>query len=479
MIERPIPVRAPLAIAGALLLAACAGGGSKPPASPEPGAAAPRPVLESVRPGRPDDRAAAARLAWLERQAAARRGQPTPSAPAPVAADPANATQKGTPGKLLIFSSVTGHVPVGDVQRSTAGTPEQRENERVAELERALEAEREREERPQQAGADVSAPPPPVPGDASGVLSAPSAPATPELDLAQLASQTTSLPAGSWANAQDLPVVKRSLDADGNGRPEEVRYYDVQTNELLRREEDRDLDGNPDAWSRYEGGELVERVIDTNADGRPDEWEFYSKGRMTLREVDSDQDGNKDVSYVYRNDSLAEVRRDTDADGAVDRVEIFEHRQRVQVIEDTNRDQRMDTWTSYRVVGGQEVVVRIERDPNGPRQADRVRDLPRRARQARAREARGGRRRRRRDRRDTGVPTRRQPGARSRLPSLTGGTPAIPDHGRAVDPWLLGGNAASTAFRKPSRSKACSGSLWPSRTTTRSCDGSTTTYCPS
>jgi hypothetical protein len=37
----------------------------------------------------------------------------------------------------------------------------------------------------------------------------------------------------------------------------------------------------------------------------------------------------------------------------------------VQLIEDSNRDQRMDTWTSYRVVDGQEVVARIERDPQG------------------------------------------------------------------------------------------------------------------
>jgi hypothetical protein len=365
MFERPIPVRALAAFAGAALLAACAGGGSAPHDSPEPGAAPARPVLESVRPGRPDDRAAAARLAWLERQAAARSGKPAPTAPATPAADAASAIQKGSPGKLLIFSSVTGHVPVGDVQRSTARTPEQRENERVAELERALEAEREREERPQDAGAEVSAPPPARPGSASGVLSAPSAPATPELGPAQLVSQSASLPAGSWGNAQDLPVVRRSLDADGNGRPEEIRYYDVETDALLRREEDRDLDGNPDAWSRYEGGALVERVIDSNADARPDEWEFYSNGRMTLREVDSDQDGSKDVFYVYRNDTLAEVRRDTDADGAVDRVESFERRRRVQVIEDTNRDQRMDTWTSYRVVRGEEVVARIERDPNG------------------------------------------------------------------------------------------------------------------
>jgi len=363
MFERPFPGRSLSAISGMLLLSGCAGGGSAAPDASDRGTSKPRPVLESVRPARPDDRAAAARLAWLERQATARRGESTPSAPAAAAA--VTASEKGTPGKLLIFSSVTGHVPVGDVQRSTARTPEQRENERVAELERALEAEREREERPQEAGSDVPTPPKPEPGSTSGVLTAPAAPPVPELDPAQLSSQTTSLPAGSWANPQELPVVRRSLDADGNGRPEEVRYFDVETDALLRREEDRDLDGNPDVWSRYEASALVERVIDTNADGRPDEWEIYSNGRMVQREIDNDQDGTRDVSYIYRNDVLAEVRRDTDADGAVDRVENFEHRQRVQLVEDTNRDRRMDTWTIYRVVGGQEVVARIERDPQG------------------------------------------------------------------------------------------------------------------
>ena len=365
MRERPIPARFTRVIAGGLLLAACAGGRASVPEPAEPGAGTPRPVLESVRPARPDDRAAAARAAWLERQAAARRGEPAVSAPAAAAAGPAPETQQGSPGKLLIFSSVTGHVPVGDVQRSTARTPEQRENERVAELERALEAEREREQRPQEAGSDIPAPPPAAPGSESGVLSAPAAPVPPELDPAQLSSETTSVPAGSWANAEDLPVVRRSLDADGNGRPEEVRYFEIATDVLLRREEDRDLDGNTDAWSRYEQGVLVERVIDTNADGRPDEWEFYSNGRMTLRELDSNHDGTRDIAYHYRNDSLSEVRRDTDADGTVDRVENFEHRRRVQVVEDSNRDQRMDTWTTYRVVGGQEVVARIERDPQG------------------------------------------------------------------------------------------------------------------
>ena len=35
------------------------------------------------------------------------------------------------------------------------------------------------------------------------------------------------------------------------------------TDELLRREEDRDLDGNTDTWTRYERGVAVERVLDS------------------------------------------------------------------------------------------------------------------------------------------------------------------------------------------------------------------------
>jgi hypothetical protein len=316
-----------------------------------------------VNPARPDDRAAAARREWLEQQAAARRGAPAPNASAPAPEPTPTKIERGTPGKLLIFSSVTGHVPIGVARQPTAGTPEQRESDRVAELERALEAEREREEQPREAGDDVSARP--APAGASDVLLAPAAPPLPELDPALLASETTSVPAGSWDNAEDLAVVRKSLDRDGNGRPEEVRYYDVAGNVLLRREEDQDLDGNTDAWSRYERGELVSRVLDTNADGRPDEWESYAGGRMTLREVDGDHDGKQDALYRYRYDSLVELRRDTDADGAIDHVEHFERRLRVQAIDDANRDQRMDTWTTYQVVAGQEVVVRIERDTRG------------------------------------------------------------------------------------------------------------------
>jgi hypothetical protein len=361
MPQRPTPRRLRPQLVGALFLAACAGGGAPTAEPTEPGVETGRPVLESVRPSRPDDRAANARREWVADQVAARRGT---AAPPPAPAGEGGSSQRGSPGKVLIFSSVTGHVPVGDVQRATPRTPEEQENLRVAELERALEAERAREERPRDAGSDQPAGGP-APGSPADVLSAPAAPELPELDPSRLVSEKSSVPAGSWGNAEDLPVIRRSLDADGNGRPEEVRYFDVEASQLLRREEDRDLDGNSDTWSRYERDALVERVLDTNADGRPDEWETYQNGRLLSREVDADHDGQRDDLYRYRYDVLAELRRDSDGDGKVDRVEIFERRRRVQVIEDANRDERMDTWTSFEQVQGAEVVARIERDTRG------------------------------------------------------------------------------------------------------------------
>jgi len=364
MFERPTRGLLRSSLAGVMWLTACASAGPAGNPAPDAGPSEAKPVLESVNPGRPDDRAAQARREWLERQRALRRGTPPGTNAAPTDAPPAG-VERGTPGKLLIFSSVTGHVPQGDPRKATAGTPEQRENERVEELERALEAEREREQQPEQAGADVAARPPAPPGVGDSVLVAPAAPELPDLDPSLLTSESTVVPAGSWDNAEDLAVVRKSLDRDGNGRPEEVRYYDVATNVLLRREEDRDLDGNTDTWSRYENAALVSRVLDTDTDGRPDEWETYASGRLTLREVDGDHDGKRDAVYRYRYDALVEVRRDTDGDGAIDHVEIFERRVRVRAIDDTNRDERMDTWTSYQVVAGQEVIVRIERDPKG------------------------------------------------------------------------------------------------------------------
>ena len=49
------------------------------------------------------------------------------------------------------------------------------------------------------------------------------------------------------------------LDADRDGKPEEIRYCDPATGQILRKEEDRNYDGTIDAWTNYQNGVVVAR----------------------------------------------------------------------------------------------------------------------------------------------------------------------------------------------------------------------------
>jgi hypothetical protein len=199
----------------------------------------------------------------------------------------------------------------------------------------------------------------------AGPRAAPRAPQPREMPLEIFDRQSTSIPAGSWAGRRKRKVIRLSLDADGDGRPELVRYLDPKSDLLLRQEQDRNYDGVTDSWSSYEWGEIVARVLDSNDDGNPDVWERYSKGRMTSRETDRDDDGVRDAFYRYEGDSLEEERHDSNNDGRIDLVILYENRHRVSAEEDRDTNGGMDSWTTYVVRNGREVVSRIERDELG------------------------------------------------------------------------------------------------------------------
>jgi hypothetical protein len=207
----------------------------------------------------------------------------------------------------------------------------------------------------------------------SGTLnprSAPPAPEERELPLGIFDRQDVDVPAGTWGNEQALHLRKLSLDADGDGKLELVRYVDPKTGEILRQEEDRNYDGVTDAWSEYRGGRIVLRVLDGNDDGNPDAWEHYRDGRLSLRELDRDDDGVRDVFYRYSGDALIQEKHDADNDGTVDLVISYERKLRVRSEEDVDRDGRIDTWTIYVSPSGSEQISRIERDNNGRGFAD-------------------------------------------------------------------------------------------------------------
>ena len=194
---------------------------------------------------------------------------------------------------------------------------------------------------------------------------APGPPEERELPLEIFDRENVTIPADTWGNRSRLKVVKLTLDSDGNGVPELVRYVDRESDLRIREEQDRNYDGITDSWSDYEWGDIVSRVLDRNDDGNPDVWERYVEARMASREVDRDDDGVRDAFFRYEGDSLAEEKHDANNDGRVDLIILYEHRLRVSAEADQDHDGRMDTWTTYIVVNGREVVARIERDKRG------------------------------------------------------------------------------------------------------------------
>jgi hypothetical protein len=91
---------------------------------------------------------------------------------------------------------------------------------------------------------------------------------------------------------------------------------------------------------------------------------------MTSRAVDRDDDGVKDAFYTFSAGSLVEERHDSNNDGKPDLIVVYVNRKRTHSEEDRDHDGRMDTWTTFQVVGNDEIVVRVERDTKGRGKAD-------------------------------------------------------------------------------------------------------------
>lgn len=199
---------------------------------------------------------------------------------------------------------------------------------------------------------------------------APGAPELRSLPVAIFDQTEVDVRPGTWGNRNRMNLLRRTLDADQDGFPELIRYVDPGTQRLVRQEEDRNYDGVTDAWSSFEKGALVGRVLDSNDDGNPDIWERYREGRMVSREIDRDDDGVRDAFYDYESTSLVEERHDADNDGRVDLRVSYANRTRVRSEEDQDKDGRIDAWRSYHVVGGAELVSRIEHDKHGRGVAD-------------------------------------------------------------------------------------------------------------
>ena len=201
------------------------------------------------------------------------------------------------------------------------------------------------------------------------------APEEPELrDLPRAIFSEKSITIGAntpgFDNKKKRKLTKLSLDADGDGKPEVVRFIDRKSDVMVRQEEDRDYDGKTDSVLRFARGKLSAREIDTNNDGLPDIWERYQSGRQVERNLDRDYNGTPDAFYEFEGKYLARERHDADNDGKVDLWIKYKAGRRASAEEDRDRDGRVDSWTRYAFVGGREAITHIELDKSGRGFAD-------------------------------------------------------------------------------------------------------------
>jgi hypothetical protein len=199
---------------------------------------------------------------------------------------------------------------------------------------------------------------------------APRAPVDRDLPVAIFDSEEIEVPPGTFGNSDPMIVIKRSLDADRDGKPEQIRYVDKATGEMIRKEADRDYDGTLDTWQTYSGNSLDERTLDTNNDGRVDIWERYWGGRMVERVIDRNGNGGKDAFYTFSEGSLVEERHDRNDDGQSDLIITYQSRHKTRSREDRSRDGQIDTWTTYAVIDGKELPAVIKRDSTGSGEID-------------------------------------------------------------------------------------------------------------
>jgi hypothetical protein len=92
------------------------------------------------------------------------------------------------------------------------------------------------------------------------------------------------------------------------------------------RTQDRNGDGRPDVWRRYDAkGRLTEVTVDSNFDGRPDVEEYYERGALVRRESDRNFNGQADLIEDFDADTHTQTRSvvDIDYDGTADLLVLF------------------------------------------------------------------------------------------------------------------------------------------------------------
>jgi hypothetical protein len=151
-----------------------------------------------------------------------------------------------------------------------------------------------------------------------------------------------------WIYRENGEIVRRVLDEDFDGRPDQTILYDRVTHRVSRVEEDTDKNGRPDTWTDYQEGELARRRADANHDGTVDTWIFYREGEVSRHEQDTTGDGFRDRVGFYEAGKLVREEEDSTGSGKPDVIVHYDAKERVVRREqDTNHDGRIDVISYY------------------------------------------------------------------------------------------------------------------------------------
>jgi len=109
----------------------------------------------------------------------------------------------------------------------------------------------------------------------------------------------------------------REVDTNFDGVKDLVRTYGDH-GEKLTEQADSNYDGKIDTWITFGPSKPAKIEFDRDGDGKPDEIRFYVGGVLSRIQRDTNGDGEPDVFEIYREGRLDRMGLDLNHDGKVD-----------------------------------------------------------------------------------------------------------------------------------------------------------------
>lgn len=149
-------------------------------------------------------------------------------------------------------------------------------------------------------------------------------------------------------------LIVEYLDADGDGNPDIIRYFEEyedprEKGRIRRRLRRMELDVNGDGQINVrrfydEYGNVAREENDVNLDGNMNQIIYFMGGEIARKEILHPTKGYVQERRVYFDGNLVRVEKDTTGRGAIDTWEYYEDGVLMRIGRDTVGDGSADTW---------------------------------------------------------------------------------------------------------------------------------------